>query len=83
MDRIHKNEVILDVLKKLTIDDFYQFKISHESLNLENISRALLALKIEKYINLGNDQTLLGNIIGFVFQYYLNKTSNCFRSEEF
>lgn len=55
--KLSKNELVLECLTKLTIQDFPS-NLSAESK--KNIEHALLSVRISDYIDLGNEQTLLG-----------------------
>lgn len=55
--RLHLNEFKLNVLKRLTIEDFPR---DLPETSRKNIEKALLAVKIKEHIALENGQKLLG-----------------------
>lgn len=56
--KLHQNVFKLDLLKKLTMEDFPEDL--HEA-SKKNLEKALLAVKIKDHITLENGQKLLGN----------------------
>lgn len=65
--RLQQNEIKLNFLQRLTIEDFPR-DLSESSR--KNIEKALLAVKIRDYINLGSDQKLLGKLHKICFKFY-------------
>jgi hypothetical protein len=60
--KLHENEFRLNILKRLTIDDFPR---DLPETSKKNIEKALLAVKIKDHITLENGQKVLGK-----FKYF-------------
>lgn len=62
VQKLRENEFKLNILKRLSIEDFPR---DLPEKSKENIDRALLAIKIKEHINLENGQKLLGKLNTF------------------
>lgn len=58
-NKLHANQFKIDILKRISIEDFSK-NLSETSR--KNIEKALLAVRIRDHITLDNGQKVLGNL---------------------